>query len=470
VPQRFGRYEIKTHLSTGGMAEVYLAVQRGSGDFSKQVAVKVLLPELEEDPALVERFLYEARLASRLSHPNICQVFDAGEDQGRHYMVLEYLAGQTLGRIVRRGMRVGRPLPQTLAAFVVARAAEALAYAHEREGPDGQPLGIVHRDVSPGNVMVTYEGQVKLLDFGIARAVDRKFRTRTGELRGKLSYMSPEQISEREVDARSDIFALGVVLYECLTGTSPFEAETDLATLEAVLQRPLPTLGPKVALELAQVVERALARDPEARLQRASQMAAQLDEVAGAEGSDALRKYMHEVFERERDDELARVEKKVTVPVSEGRSRATVVAATATAVVAAAVAYVATRPAPFVPPPISIVTPAAPPTPLPLEPPPWVQPASPPVAAEPEPVRAPAPRVRHRRPPPEKGKGTLSLDTTPWTDVYFQGRKLGTTPIFEVPLPSGRQQLRAVNREANIDRTVEVVITDGALTTRKVQW
>src|SRR5262245_59544784 len=166
------------------MAEVYLAVHRADGRFEKQVAVKVLLPELAEDPQLVELFLYEARLAAGLTHPNICQVFDAGEDAGRHFMVLEYLAGQTLGRVIRRGMRVGRLLPAALAAHVVARAAEALAYAHERVGPDGRPLAIVHRDVSPGNVMVTYDGQVKLLDFGIARAADRKFRTRTGVVRG----------------------------------------------------------------------------------------------------------------------------------------------------------------------------------------------------------------------------------------------------------------------------------------------
>jgi hypothetical protein len=366
-------------------------------------------------------------------------------------------------------VRVGRPVPAPLAAHCVARAAEALAYAHERRGPDGTPLGIVHRDVSPGNVMVTYEGQVKLLDFGIARAVDRKFRTRTGELRGKLAYMSPEQISEREADARSDIFALGVVLYECLTGQSPFEAETDLATLEAVLKRPLASLRPIVTARLAEVVERALERDPQARLQRAREMAALLDESAGAVGPAALREYMHELFERERAEELARVEQKITVPVTTGRSRAVALVAGATAVLAigAAFAYVATRPPPFVPPAISIVTPA--PAPVAAPPAPPAEPTPIP-APEPEPARPAAGHPKHRRPPPEKGKGTLSLDTTPWTEVYFQGHRLGTTPIFEVPLPAGKQQLRAVNREAKIDRTLEVVISDGALTTRKVTW
>ncbi|MBK7860766.1 MAG: protein kinase [Archangiaceae bacterium] len=467
MPQRFGRYEIKNPLSTGGMAEVYLAVQRGAGDFEKQVAVKVLLPELEEDPALVERFLYEARLAAGLTHPNICQVFDAGEEHGRHYMVLEYLPGQTLGRIIRRGVRVGQRLSPQLAAYCVARAAEALAYAHERRGPDGKPLAIVHRDVSPGNVMVTYEGQVKLLDFGIARAVDRKFRTRTGELRGKLSYMSPEQISEAEADARSDLFALGVVLYECLTGTHPFEAETDLETLRAVLERPIPELPASVPARLKQVVEQALQRDPDARPQQARDLAAQLDEVAGAAGPEGLRAYMHEVFERERADELARAEQKRTVPVADRRSRAPVLAAgaVAAAAVAGAAIWAATRPPAFVPPAISIVTPA------PVAP--AVPTAQPTLAAvaEPEPASRPAPgRPKRHAPPPKVGDGTLSLDTSPWTDVYFQGRKLGTTPIFEVALPAGKQKLRVVNREAKIDRTVEITIVDGALTTRKVSW
>ncbi|MBL8955576.1 MAG: serine/threonine protein kinase [Myxococcaceae bacterium] len=507
MPQRLGRYEIKTHLSTGGMAEVYLAVHHAPGDFEKPrasgaetgaerersdqkprtsgaetgarrersdqkprasgaetgakrersdqqlVAVKVLLPELAEDPRLLELFLYEARLAARLSHPNICQVFDAGEDGGRHFMVLEYLAGQTLGRVVRRGLRVARPLPARLAAFVVARAAEALAYAHERVGDDGVALNIVHRDVSPGNVMVTYDGQVKLLDFGIARAADRKFRTRTGEVRGKLAYMSPEQIAEADADARSDIFALGAVLHECVTGTSPFEAETDLATIEAVLRRPVPALPPEADPRVAEVVARCLERDRTKRPQSARELVGPLDALGGTAAE--LRAYVLELFETERAEELARAEKKKTVALVERRSKAPLLAGAGAAVaLAGAAAFVGLKPAPFTPPPISIVVPA---------------PAAPPEVA---PVAAPVVPAAPSKPkrPVARGEGTLSLDTTPWTDVYFQGRKLGTTPIFEVELPAGRQKLRAVNKQAKIDRMVEVVIVDGELTTRKVKW
>ncbi len=455
MPQRLGRYEIKTHLSTGGMAEVFLAVHRAAGDFEKQVAVKVLLPELAEDPRLVELFLYEARLAAGLTHPNICQVFDAGDEGGRHYMVLEYLAGQTLGRVVRRGLRVGRPLPAPLAAYVVARAAEALAYAHDRVDAAGKPLSIVHRDVSPGNVMVTYDGQVKLLDFGIARAADRKFRTRTGEVRGKLAYMSPEQLGEREADARSDLFALGAVLYECVTGTSPFEAESDLATIDAVLKRPVPSLRDRVDVRLAEVVEQALERDPSRRPQRAADLVARLDAVAGTPAE--LRAYVLELFEKERNEELARAEKKKTVALDERRSRLPVVAgAGAVVLLAGAGVWAFVRPAPFVPPPISIVTPAPP-----------VAPVAPVAPMAPMAVAAAKPKPKR---PIARGEGTLSLDTSPWTDVYFQGRKLGTTPIFELALPAGRQKLRAVNRDAKIDRTLEVNIVDGELTTRKVTW
>lgn len=191
VAATLGRYELQRRIAQGGMAEVFLAIQKGPGGFQRTVAIKRILPHLATDQEFVALFLDEARIAANLSHPNICQILDVGQEDDEYFIAMEYLPGPTLGELVAACQFATGGLRVDLTAFIVARAAEALAYAHERTNERGEPLGIVHRDVSPANILVTRDGQVKLLDFGIARAADRLARTRPGRLRGNVPYMSP---------------------------------------------------------------------------------------------------------------------------------------------------------------------------------------------------------------------------------------------------------------------------------------
>jgi serine/threonine-protein kinase len=279
VEPQLGRYQVLSKLAQGGMAEVFVAKLVGASGFTKRYAIKRLLPELSADPELVQMLLDEARIASSLSHPNICQIFELGESDGRHFIAMEYLEGQTLAQLMRTARAERQPLPFEVSAHIVARAAEGLAYAHERRGDDGAPMGIVHRDVSPDNVMLTRDGQVKLLDFGIARATHRSRRTRTGLIRGKVAYMAPEHIRGEALDGRADVFALGVVLWELLAGRDLFRSQDDVQAMYAVLNGAAPARPPdaRAPAPLWEIAERALERDPARRTPSARQLAADLD-------------------------------------------------------------------------------------------------------------------------------------------------------------------------------------------------
>ena len=208
-----GKYEIVRKLATGGMAEIYLARIRGTAGFEKLVVLKRILPNVAEDPTFVHMFLDEARLAATLQHPNIADVYDVGDADGVYFFTMEYVHGQDVRAIKIASRKSGEPVPVAIALAIVYGIASALDYAHTRKGPDGLPLGLVHRDVSTSNILVSYDGAVKLVDFGIARAAGAQHKTLTGTLKGKIPYMSPEQCKGLPLDARSDLFSLGVVLY-----------------------------------------------------------------------------------------------------------------------------------------------------------------------------------------------------------------------------------------------------------------
>src|SRR6266852_2819714 len=231
---QFGRYELLKRLAGGGMGEVYLARQRGLAGFQKLLVIKTLLPHLCEDEAFIAMFKDEARLCAHLVHPNICQVFEFDEIGGTWFLAMEYLRGEDLRRLERACEQRGTPLPVPLICRIVADAAAGLAFAHSLRDQSGRSYGIVHRDISPQNILVTLDGGVKIIDFGIAKAVGRSQHTRTGALKGKCGYMSPEQADGATVDARADIFALGVVLHELLTGRRLFKAADDVQTLARV--------------------------------------------------------------------------------------------------------------------------------------------------------------------------------------------------------------------------------------------
>lgn len=229
-----GRYELIHRLGHGGMASVYLGRAIGTAGFERLVAVKVIHPHLANESEFVEMFLDEARIAAKIHHPNVCETLDLGEDDGLFFMVMEYVEGETLSSLIRQLRKREDRLPIPCALQITADACRGLGAAHALEGKDGQPLNLVHRDVSPHNLLVTMDGRVKVVDFGIMKAAGKRSNTLTGQLRGKLTYMSPEQARGEPVDRRSDIYAMGVVLWELLAGARFYRGETESEILAQV--------------------------------------------------------------------------------------------------------------------------------------------------------------------------------------------------------------------------------------------
>ncbi len=276
-----GRYRVVDEIGVGGMASVHLARMDGAGGFQKWVAIKKIHPHLIEDEQFIHMFLDEARIAARISHPNVAQVFDLGVHENTYWIAMEYLHGEPLREIMRWNEDNGLATRPELAARMVADAAEGLHAAHELRGKNGEPLNLVHRDVSPHNLFVTYEGMVKVVDFGIAKVSGRLSSTRAGTLKGKLAYMSPEQVRGSAIDRRTDIFALGVVLWELTTGQRLFRMDSDLETLEKVQACVVPppsSLRPDYPAELESVVMRALQRRADTRYQTARELSRALQQ------------------------------------------------------------------------------------------------------------------------------------------------------------------------------------------------
>ena len=242
--QKIGRYELLALLAYGGMAEVHLARATGVGGFTKQLVIKRILPHLSSDPHFVEMFVNEARIAARLSHANVCQVFELGESEAGLFLAMEYLEGLSWGELAPYVPQDG-PFALRCAATVLGQACEGLRYAHELCDVDGTPTPVVHRDISPQNLMVTTDGVCKVVDFGVSKVLTEGGRTQTGMLKGKLPYMAPEQIRGEPVDARADVYALGVLLFHLLVGHYPFEGS--LADIEdAHLHARPPVPSPKL--------------------------------------------------------------------------------------------------------------------------------------------------------------------------------------------------------------------------------
>ena len=324
-----GKYEVMRKIATGGMAEIYLARARGTAGFEKLVVLKRILPHVAEDPMFVSMFLDEARLAASLSHPNIADVYDVGEADGSYFFTMEYVHGEDARTIRMATRQRGERLPLNVALAIVHGIASALDYTHEKTGPDG-PLGLVHRDVSSSNIIVSYDGAVKLVDFGIARATARVTKTLTGALKGKIPYMSPEQCRGQALDHRSDLFSLGVVMYELTLGRRPFRGESDFTIMEQIVhgqpQRPR-EIDPEYPLELETMVMRLLERDPAARYQSAEALREDLEAFIAERGlflsTKPLGKYMRALFE----DKIAAWERAEQEGVSFAQHVATTVTA-----------------------------------------------------------------------------------------------------------------------------------------------
>src|SRR5258706_5666628 len=308
APMRDGRYEVITHLATGGMAQIYLARQTGLGSFERHVVLKTITRERASDQRFVTMFLDEAKLAATLNHQNIAQVYEVDQADGAYFMAMEYVHGENARAILETTLRRGWTIPLELAVTIISGAAAGLHHAHERKGKQGQPLNIVHRDVSPANIMVGYDGSVKVLDFGIAKAEERATKTVGGTIKGKYGYMSPEQCKGKPIDRRSDIFALGIVLYELTTLRRAFKGNDDFETMKRIVAGdfvPPSVAVPRYPREPEAIVSTAMAQDFNARFQTAAELIEALDVFthrAKLTGSNtAMGRFMVQVFGTKRE-------------------------------------------------------------------------------------------------------------------------------------------------------------------------
>ena len=280
-PATYGGYTLLADLGEGGMAQVYLARKIGAGGFQKLQVIKRILPHLAKEQEFVQMFLDEARLAARFEHPNVVQVYDLGEADGQLYLAMEYLAGQSVAALAKEAVKQGISVPPQFSARIITEACDGLHYVHDFREPDGTPLNIVHRDVSPQNLFVTYEGRVKLLDFGVAKAATTVTKTRTGSVKGKVSYMAPEQCRGENVDRRADIFALGVVLAELIGGRRIFRGDNEYALIRQLSlgEYPKPSdMGfDKAPKELLFICDRAMAFRREDRYATCAELKGELD-------------------------------------------------------------------------------------------------------------------------------------------------------------------------------------------------
>jgi serine/threonine protein kinase len=303
--ETFGRYQLLGLLGQGGMGRLYIAERRGIQGFVKIVALKVILPHLADSAQLREMFLNEARIAAKLEHPNIVVTYELGEFEGKYFIAMEYLPGEDFSAIVARcqgGLRV----PVEIATALAQQAAQGLHYAHEARDQQGRPIGLVHRDVNLRNVFLTYHGAVKLLDFGVVRGREGQ-RTSPGAFKGKYGYCAPEQLDGGQVDRRTDVFCLGIVLWELLTGTPLFDTGSDAKTIDAVRSRRVDApsaLRPEIPPALDAIVLRALARDPAKRFQSAYDLSEELDafllERDTRPSSKSLGRWLESIFGAER--------------------------------------------------------------------------------------------------------------------------------------------------------------------------
>jgi serine/threonine-protein kinase len=499
------------------------------------------------------------------------QIYDLGEKDGAFYIAMEYLPGEHLAAVVRGGNKAGRPLPMTYSVRLIASAADGLGYAHGRIGMDGKPLNIVHRDVSPQNLIVTYDGAMKVVDFGIAKAANRVSRTSDGKFKGKAAYMSPEQARGEPLDGRSDVFALGVVLFEMVTHSRLFQFDDPIAAFHAIAgDAPYPTArerNPEVPASLDAIIARALNRDLSKRFQSAKELQAALEEWLrkrdDAPTTADIGEYMSSVFEeriRQRDrlleaasqGDVGRATVTASTSLGEDTERSMPgagsiagfkvrkphvwVASLAGLALLAGVAVLYPRASsgtntPPAPAPHVLVVDTEPPkaritidgqyrgeagltlndlslgehtlqaeldgytpstrvvklstgerqnlvltlTPVPKPPPPEPIAATSPDGGVPEPAVglniAPNPEEAGEREEPTRkaSRGQLTLDTTPWTNVYLNGRKLGETPLLKVSVPAGRQTLQLVNEEEGIKKRIEVEIEPGKTTVKRMK-
>ncbi len=314
-PAQYGKYLLIDKIAKGGMAEVFLAKQTGSKGFERLLAIKRILPQFTENAEFVSMFINEAKVAAQLSHPNVVQVFDFGQVEESYYIGMEYIMGKDLRTIMERSQKSNRPLPIDQILFIISRVCSGLEHAHKKKDLHGNELNLVHRDISPQNILISYDGEIKLVDFGIAKAALQENETRTGILKGKLAYMSPEQAWGKVIDHRSDLFSLGIVLYECATGKRLFKGDSEINTLERVREAKFESprqLNTTISEQVEATVAKSLAKEVQNRYASAAQMQGELERCLSKPLSEIqleLAQSVDQLFKEEIEKDQARMKR-----------------------------------------------------------------------------------------------------------------------------------------------------------------
>ena len=310
----FDKYLLLGRVNVGGMAEVFLSKTFGAEGFERFVAIKRLLPQMMHNKEFIDMFIDEAKIAVQLNHANIAQIYELGKHAQQLFIALEYVHGKELRALAVRAKKLGRHIDPNIAAYIISKAADGLDYAHQKKDPSGRPLGIIHRDISPQNILVSFEGEIKIIDFGIAKAKDRISQTQVGVLKGKIGYMSPEQVMGVAIDQRSDIFSLGCVLYELVTGERAFKGASDFSTFEKVRSAQyVPPAAHHIQVDpaLDRIMRKALAGDREQRYSRASELSTDLQRFLLRQDlsltADSVAEVMRDVFPNEYDAEMKKL-------------------------------------------------------------------------------------------------------------------------------------------------------------------
>ncbi len=509
----FGKYELIGKLAVGGMAEIFLARQTGPKGFKKNLAIKRVLPHLTENQDFITMFLDEARLVARFNHPNLTSIFELGRVKNQYFMAMEYIHGLSLSQLLKVCHQKKERLPFAFSAKIVSLACDGLAYAHDFKKPDGTALNLIHRDVSPQNIMLSYEGAVKVMDFGIAKASGNLYQTRTATLKGKASYMSPEQIFKKgPVDLRSDIFSLGVVLYEFIAGRRPFVGDTELETMAAIVHTKPPSLrelDPRIPAELIAIIEKALTKDRKKRFQSARDMSVALDRFLQANkapvDSHVLGAYLKRMVPPEESKRARMLAGEKDFTPTEAVIRTQPLTKTHLHVVGAgffglllgvgilaaflffgnsdwargdtgpdAETSVKTVASPVVPKPEPEKKPTVTKAPTADQQPSPTQPVPKPEPLPPEPVAASKKKVRPKKVRTRPGKkiasahssrvrtGSLIIFSEPWTEIFVDGASFGSSPMDgPIDLSAGEHKLKLVNASLGIKHQQRVRIQKG---------
>ncbi len=521
-PLPFGKYFLLERIATGGMAEIYKAKYRAEGGFEKTLVIKKILPHLAQDDEFVTMFRDEAALTVRLNHTNIVQVFDFGRTGEDYFLAMEYVQGQNLRAVMRRCQELGAPVPIPFALYGTTEVAKGLAYAHSRRDETDTAMQIVHRDITPSNILVSYEGEFKIADFGIAKAAARATGTQAGMIKGKASYLSPEQVlGKQAVDGRADIFALGAVLWEAVVGKKLFTGDSDFEIMNKITSEPIPKPSSRNAAippEIDTVVMKCLERDRDKRYSNASALQKDLTvlqtkfagNITTVDISNFLRRLFKKEMEAEKEasksfaraplpNEAALIKAAnegatlaepgtrggIAAPARKGSSMATIAIVVALAAMAALAAVAVSR---FGKGPSPVETPLAAisPTPLPIasaaaspEPTVSVVTQSSPaptetaaIVATPHAARSPVVRASPAAtakptaaamatPVDASGNatGVVKIDSDPWGEIFVDGKDTGRqTPAFDLKLSEGRHEIRLVNSVRKLEARVTVFV------------